>query len=164
MNGEEATGTLEQGYLTINRQWQANDVVDVDFSMPVRLVHGNEKIAATRGQVAFERGPIVYCVEGHPAGTAGHRAGPAHQRGAREQAGGLSWRGHVTGQSRQSACLYRDPLLRVEQSGPCADDGLGQRRGCAGHDRQEAMNGVVSGVRTGRASSVNDTLVPSEGG
>ena len=63
VNGQEVTGTLEQGYLTIDRQWQTSDIVDVDFSMSVRLVHGNEKIAATRGQVAFERGPIVYCVE-----------------------------------------------------------------------------------------------------
>ena len=63
VNNQEVTGTLEQGYLTIDRQWQADDIVDVDFSMPVRLVHGDEKIAATRGQVAFERGPIVYCVE-----------------------------------------------------------------------------------------------------
>jgi DUF1680 family protein len=29
----------------------------------VNQVQGNEKIAATRGQVAFERGPLVYCVE-----------------------------------------------------------------------------------------------------
>ena len=64
VNGQEVTRTLEQGYLTIDRRWQAGDVVDLEFSMPVRLVHGNEKIAATRGEVAFERGPIVYCVEG----------------------------------------------------------------------------------------------------
>jgi hypothetical protein len=32
--------------------------------MPVRRVKGNEKIAATRGQVALERGPVVYALEG----------------------------------------------------------------------------------------------------
>jgi hypothetical protein len=32
--------------------------------MPVRRVAGNEKLAATRGQVALERGPVVYAFEG----------------------------------------------------------------------------------------------------
>jgi hypothetical protein len=31
--------------------------------MPVRRVIANEKVAALRGQVALERGPIVYCLE-----------------------------------------------------------------------------------------------------
>ena len=31
--------------------------------MPVESVHGNDKIEATRGLVAYERGPIVYCLE-----------------------------------------------------------------------------------------------------
>jgi DUF1680 family protein len=29
----------------------------------VQSVHGNPQIAAARGRVAFERGPIVYCFE-----------------------------------------------------------------------------------------------------
>ena len=32
--------------------------------MPVRRVAGNAKIAATKNQVALERGPIVYAFEG----------------------------------------------------------------------------------------------------
>ncbi|MGC3990766.1 MAG: glycoside hydrolase family 127 protein [Chthoniobacteraceae bacterium] len=63
VNGEKVSGTLENGYLTIHRQWRANEVVQLDFAMPVQTVHGNEKIAATQGQVCFERGPVVYCVE-----------------------------------------------------------------------------------------------------
>ncbi len=53
----------ELGYLAIRREWQRGDLIEIDFPMPVRTVQGNEKIAATRGRVAFERGPVVYCVE-----------------------------------------------------------------------------------------------------
>ena len=63
VNGQEATRTLEQGYSPSTGNGRPVTSADVDFSMPVRLVHGNEQIAATRGEVAFERGPIVYCVE-----------------------------------------------------------------------------------------------------
>ena len=31
--------------------------------MNARAVHGNPQITATRNRIAFERGPIVYCVE-----------------------------------------------------------------------------------------------------
>ncbi len=51
------------GYVSIAREWRSGDVIELDFPLRVQVVHGNEKIAATRGQVAFERGPVVYCFE-----------------------------------------------------------------------------------------------------
>lgn len=51
------------GYLTLRAEWQPGDVVTLDLPLPVRTVVGHEKIAATRGEVAFERGPVVYCFE-----------------------------------------------------------------------------------------------------
>lgn len=51
------------GYVSIAREWRAGDTVKVDFPLEVQTVHGNEKIVATRDQVAFERGPVVYCFE-----------------------------------------------------------------------------------------------------
>ena len=57
------TGPLENGYLVLTREWRAGDVVTLDFAMPVHTVRGDIQIAATRGRVAFERGPVVYCVE-----------------------------------------------------------------------------------------------------
>ena len=60
---EEFNGPVERGFLVITREWRAGDVVDLNFGLPVRTVRGNEKIAATQGRVAFERGPVVYCVE-----------------------------------------------------------------------------------------------------
>jgi uncharacterized protein len=40
------------------------DVVTLDLPMPVRRVIADERVAETRGNVALERGPIVYAAEG----------------------------------------------------------------------------------------------------
>ncbi|WP_438481832.1 glycoside hydrolase family 127 protein [Oleiharenicola lentus] len=53
----------EAGYYAVTREWKAGDSLRLELEMPVRRVRGNEHIAATRGQVAFERGPVVFCVE-----------------------------------------------------------------------------------------------------
>ena len=53
----------ESGYVAITREWRSGDTVELDFPLRVHEVLGNEKIAATHGRVAFERGPVVYCVE-----------------------------------------------------------------------------------------------------
>ena len=61
--GELVSAKIEQGYASITREWHAGDTVELDLPMPVRAVRGNAKIAATAGRVAFERGPVLYCVE-----------------------------------------------------------------------------------------------------
>ncbi|HEX2851953.1 MAG TPA: glycoside hydrolase family 127 protein [Opitutaceae bacterium] len=61
--GEKIAARPEQGFVSITREWKSGDVVELDLPMPVRTVRGHEKVAAIRGQVAFERGPVVYCVE-----------------------------------------------------------------------------------------------------
>ena len=63
VNGEAVSGELDNGYVTINRKWRKGDKVDIAFDMPVRTVKANDKVAADRGCVAVERGPIVYCAE-----------------------------------------------------------------------------------------------------
>ncbi len=64
VNGETAKAEMVDGFARIQRSWKAGDIVELDLPMPVRRVKGNEKIAATRGQVALERGPVVYALEG----------------------------------------------------------------------------------------------------
>ena len=64
VNGEAVNAEVKDGYARIQRSWKPGDLVELDLPMPVRRVLGNENIAATRGQVAFERGPIVFCFEG----------------------------------------------------------------------------------------------------
>ncbi len=61
--GAAVPAELDRGYVTITREWRAGDTVELNLPMPVRTVHGNAQIAATRDRIAFERGPMVYCVE-----------------------------------------------------------------------------------------------------
>ncbi len=63
MRGEDVKSSLEHGYLVVTREWQPNDVLELELAMPVHRVLANEQVAADKGRVAFERGPIVYCVE-----------------------------------------------------------------------------------------------------
>lgn len=64
VNGKKLSVTPQKGFVAITRKWKSGDEVSLDLPMPVRRVAGNPKIAATRNQVALERGPIVYAFEG----------------------------------------------------------------------------------------------------
>jgi uncharacterized protein len=63
VNGQSAAMDLEKGYATLTRSWQAGDAIELSLPMPVRRVLANDRVAADRGRVAIERGPIVYCAE-----------------------------------------------------------------------------------------------------
>ncbi|WP_350226789.1 hypothetical protein [Naasia aerilata] len=45
------------------RHWSAGDVVELNLPLAARITHPDARIDALRGQVAVERGPIVYCLE-----------------------------------------------------------------------------------------------------
>ena len=63
VNGQEVKGALQKGYLSIDRHWKKGDVVEIHFDMQPRVVKANDKVAANRGRVAIEHGPLVYCAE-----------------------------------------------------------------------------------------------------
>ncbi|MBQ7472489.1 MAG: glycoside hydrolase family 127 protein [Prevotella sp.] len=63
VNGAETDGTLENGYLTINRQWRKGDVVELKMDMSVHRVSANSMAEDLCNKVALERGPIVFCIE-----------------------------------------------------------------------------------------------------
>lgn len=44
--------------------WSAGSSAAWEFALPVRRVVAGEEVAACRGRVAIERGPLVYCIEG----------------------------------------------------------------------------------------------------
>lgn len=54
---------LDKGYVALTRNWKKGDLVELSLPMPVRRVVANERVAADRGRVALQRGPIVYCAE-----------------------------------------------------------------------------------------------------
>ena len=51
-------------YITLNRSWKKGDTIELDFPMDVRRIVANDNAEDDRGKVAFERGPIVFCLEG----------------------------------------------------------------------------------------------------
>jgi uncharacterized protein len=51
------------GYLRLGRRWAAGDEISVEFPLTVRRVRADPRVDAVRGCVAFERGPLVYCIE-----------------------------------------------------------------------------------------------------
>lgn len=64
----KVNGTLEQppvrrGYAALLREWRDGDVIEMNLPMPVRRVVASEHVAADRGRVALQRGPIVFCAE-----------------------------------------------------------------------------------------------------
>lgn len=49
-----------RGYVVVRREWRPDDVIEIDFAMPVRAVLDT---LGNRGRVALTRGPLVYAVD-----------------------------------------------------------------------------------------------------
>ncbi len=65
VNGKRISPPVERGYARIERRWEAGDTVELRLPMPVRRIVAHEAVKAAQGRVALQRGPLVYCLEGH---------------------------------------------------------------------------------------------------
>ncbi|NOY41072.1 MAG: glycoside hydrolase family 127 protein [Planctomycetes bacterium] len=64
LNGKKLKDlSVVNGYAELKRNWNAGDTVELDLPMDIRTVVAHDKVAADRGRVALERGPVVYCSE-----------------------------------------------------------------------------------------------------
>lgn len=63
VNGESVSPDSVRGYLVVTRAWAVGDVVELDLPVVPRLTVAHPRADAVRGQVALERGPIVYALE-----------------------------------------------------------------------------------------------------
>ncbi len=61
--GDAAPTPAKSGTVELLRIWRPGDVVTLDLDLPVRATEPNPRIDAVRGCIAFERGPLVYCIE-----------------------------------------------------------------------------------------------------
>ena len=69
VNGEEQNIEAKAGtYAAVNRTWKKGDVVSINMPMRTRIVEANPLVEESRGQVAVQRGPIVYCLESNDLG------------------------------------------------------------------------------------------------
>jgi uncharacterized protein len=55
--------TVGTGYAELTRPWKAGEVAVLDLELPVRVTEPDPRVDAVRGCAAFERGPLVYCLE-----------------------------------------------------------------------------------------------------
>jgi DUF1680 family protein len=63
VNGTEVGGVKRGEYFAIRRFWSANDKIVLNLDMSTRLLKANPAVNEDRGRVAFQRGPIVFCME-----------------------------------------------------------------------------------------------------
>ncbi len=63
-SGERQKPAIKDGYLYLNRTWEAGDEVSLQFPLKVRRLYASARVLAAAGQTALMRGPIVYCFEG----------------------------------------------------------------------------------------------------
>ncbi len=71
LNGQPAEALPQEGYLLLTRRWQAGDVLTLELPMVPRLIRAHPYVSSTRGALALEYGPLVYCLEAvdQPAGV-----------------------------------------------------------------------------------------------
>jgi len=63
VNGKSVPIKIDKGYVSLDRKWKKGDVIDLNLPMPVRRILANSQVAADRGRIALQRGPIVYAAE-----------------------------------------------------------------------------------------------------
>lgn len=63
VNGKPVPTESSNGYLVISRTWAVGDAVELDLPLAPRFTVMHPKVDAVHGQVAIERGPLVYALE-----------------------------------------------------------------------------------------------------
>jgi hypothetical protein len=63
VNGKRVRTNVVDGYMPVQRAWQAGDKVELELPMPVRYSVADERVEADVNRVCITRGPLVYCAE-----------------------------------------------------------------------------------------------------
>jgi DUF1680 family protein len=63
INGQAVAIKLDRGYVSVQRTWRRNSIIELSLPMPVRRIVAHDLVQADRHRVALQRGPIVYAVE-----------------------------------------------------------------------------------------------------
>jgi hypothetical protein len=63
VNGQSASGSLDRGWLTIQRKWARGDTLELNLAMQIERITMPARFKEYKDLVALQRGPIVYCVE-----------------------------------------------------------------------------------------------------
>lgn len=63
VNGEKIKTKSINGYIPLNRLWNANDRIEFEIPLPIQRVKCDSRVKANIGRVAIKRGPIIYNFE-----------------------------------------------------------------------------------------------------
>jgi len=63
VNGKQQSVKADDGYVPLTRTWKPGDRIEIELPMDVQRIHCDDRVAANRGRVALQRGPLVYNVE-----------------------------------------------------------------------------------------------------
>ena len=63
VNGQTLSGASAGEYLAIRRRWSGHDKIDLSFDMATRAIKADPAVTEDTGKIAFQRGPLVYCME-----------------------------------------------------------------------------------------------------
>lgn len=63
VGGRALAGVRPGEYMAIRRRWEARTTVTLQMPMAPTVIEGHPAAAECRGQMAYRRGPLVYCLE-----------------------------------------------------------------------------------------------------
>lgn len=63
VDGESVPINIQQGYVSVSREWRTETRIELDLPMAIRRVVAHDNVTDLTGKVALERGPIVYAIE-----------------------------------------------------------------------------------------------------
>lgn len=64
INGVPVQYEMEDGYVMVNHDWKDNDKIEYQLPMNIQKVVSRNELKYNNDRVAFQRGPLVYCIEG----------------------------------------------------------------------------------------------------
>lgn len=64
VNGEFIEAKLINGFVSIEREWNPGDQIELNLPMQVKFNRTIEKVSSNEGRIAVTRGPLVYAAEG----------------------------------------------------------------------------------------------------
>jgi uncharacterized protein len=64
VNNKKVSYEVKNGYAIIEKNWKNNDQLNIDIPMEPRRIVANKNVEADHGYEAYQRGPVIYCLEG----------------------------------------------------------------------------------------------------
>lgn len=63
VNGAAVEGVPSEGIMSIDRTWQSEDRIEIDFGLEAEQLVAHPAVRNNAGRTALRRGPLVYCLE-----------------------------------------------------------------------------------------------------